>query len=152
LTMAAGVRLSSFVRGLGPVKKRKPPTEHEFRRFDALWAATARLAMIDYALSSYTIARCAHEAVALGEPSRMSRAFSMEASFLTTSPLRAFQTRAMTLLTKAEEHAARGEDAEHDSIFALGARAIISFYHGRFEDTWRLADLALERLRAHSPA
>jgi hypothetical protein len=149
--MAVGLRLASFVRGFRPKKRPTPPTELELRRFDALWAAASQLGMIDYALSSYTAARGAHDAVWIGEPSRMSRAFSMEASFCSTLPQRVFQRRAITLLGIAEAHARESDNAEYDSIFTIGARSIISFYGGSFRETWKLADLALERLRSHSP-
>jgi hypothetical protein len=107
--------------------------------------------MVDYALSNWATARCARDAVKLGEPSRMSRALSMEAAFSSLLPQKIFQRRAWTLVGMAEELALRGDDPERDSIFTLGARSIISFYNGRFADTWRLADLAMARLREHSP-
>jgi tetratricopeptide (TPR) repeat protein len=151
LRMATWLRLVSFVRSYRPKKRTSPPAEKDLRRFDALWAAGARLAMIDYSLSSYATARCAHDAVTLGEPSRMSRALAMEASFCSTLPQRIFQDRAQSLLRMAESHARDSEEPENASIFTIGARAIISFYSGKFRQTWELADLALERLQAHSP-
>jgi serine/threonine protein kinase len=151
LRKAAALRLASLVRGFGRRTRQQPPTDFELSRFDALWAANTRLAMIDYALCNYVTARCAYDSLKLGEPSRMSRALAMEASFSSILPQAIFQRRALSLLKSAEELARTGGGTEYDSIFALGSRAIISFYRGEFKETWQRADLALARLGALSP-
>lgn len=140
---AALLRLVALARGLTPKERTVQVADLELRRFDALWAANTRLAMIDYALCNYATARCALDSLRLGEPSRMSRALSMEASFCSLLPQPMFQKRADKLLQMAEHFATQGGDPEYDALFAVSARAIISFYRGRFEDTWRQADRAI---------
>jgi hypothetical protein len=151
LQKAALLRLTTLVRGLRPNQRAKEPDEIELRRFDALWAANTRLSMFDYALCTYATARCTLDALKLGEPSRLSRALSMEASYSSLLPQPFFQKRATRLLEMAEGFAAAGESSEYDRIFALGARSIISFYQGEFRRTWQLADAAIQRLREYSP-
>ncbi len=147
---AALLRLFALARGLTPKRRTEPAADLELRRFDALWAANTRLAMIDYALCNYATARCALDSLRLGEPSRMSRALSMEASFCSLLPQPLFQKRADTLLQMADGFAKEGGDPEYDALFAASARAIISFYRGQFEATWRKADRAIAGRRALS--
>src|SRR5207249_3058672 len=99
---ATALRLASLVRGFRHRRRREPPTDFELRRFDALWAANTRLAMVDYALCSYVTVRCALDSLKLAEPSRMSRALAMEASFSSILPQAVFQKRALSLLGMAE--------------------------------------------------
>jgi eukaryotic-like serine/threonine-protein kinase len=151
LRRATALRLASLVRGFRAQRPGTPPTDFELGRFDALWAANTRLAMIDYALCSYVTVRCAVDSTKLAEPSRMSRALGMEASFSSILPQGVFQKRSLSLLKMAEELAEGGGGTEYDSIFALSVRSIISFYRGQFKETWQQADSAIARLRALSP-
>jgi tetratricopeptide (TPR) repeat protein len=151
LRRATALRLLSLGRKLRSEPRRKAPTAFELRRFDALWGANTRLAMVDYALCSYATIRCALDASKLGEPSRMSRAIAMEASICSTLPYPMFQKRALELLGAAESLSSSEGSDEYDSTFALAARAIISFYRGDYDETWRRADEAISRLHKHSP-
>src|SRR5690606_37484557 len=90
LRKANKLRLLALFRGVEPRRDATALDELTLRRFDALFAANTRLAMIDYALCSYATARCAADAVRLGEPSRLSRALGMEAAFCSTLPQRFF--------------------------------------------------------------
>ncbi len=150
LRKATGLRLFSLLSGFRPRRGQAAPDEFQLSRFDALWSATTRLAMVDYALCNYAAARCARDAMQLNEPSRMSRALAMEASFSSMLPQPLFQRRARTLLTMAETFARSDSATPYDSTFALGARAIIDFYAGRYRQTWQQIDVAIARLRAHS--
>lgn len=151
LKRATGLRLLSLVQGYRARASSSPGSELELRRFDALWSVTTRLSMVDYALCSYAAARCAREAVRLNEPSRLSRALSMEASFSSLIPYAVFQRRALALLEQAERHARHETASPHDAIFTESARAVISFYRGEFRSTWQRSDAALARLRAELP-
>jgi tetratricopeptide (TPR) repeat protein len=151
LRRAAALRVLSLVRKLRTKPGRTRPSELELRRFDALWGANTRLAMVDYALCSYATIRCAIDASKLGEPSRMSRAIAMEASICSTLPAPTFQRRALELLEAAESLASEAGSNDYDSTFALAARAIISFYRGDYDETWRRADEAIARLHEHAP-
>jgi serine/threonine protein kinase/tetratricopeptide (TPR) repeat protein len=151
LRKATRLRLLALFRG---VRKRDPSSPLDaltLRRFDALFAANTRLAMIDYALCSYATARCATDAVKLGEPSRLSRALGMEAAFCSTLPQAFFQNRADKLHATAWELSGSSGSAGYDRVFAIAARAIISFYKGRYRQTWVDADEAQELFRRHSP-
>lgn len=152
LKKANTLRLFALFRGVQPKNDARPLDELTLRRFDALFAANTRLAMIDYALCSYATARCATDAVKLGEPSRMSRALGMEAAFCSTLPQGFFQKRANKLHSIAWELASVSDSSDYDRAFATAARSIISFYQGRYEQTWRDADEAQELYRKHSPA
>jgi tetratricopeptide (TPR) repeat protein len=151
LRKAAGLRMLSLVQGFRPRARRAPPSDLELRRFDALWGANTRLAMVDYALCSYATIRCARDSLKLGEPSRMSRALGMEASLCSTMPYPMFQKRALALLAQAEELAKGPGTTPYDSTFALMVRAIIGFYRGEFRSSWRAADEALTGLSRQHP-
>jgi tetratricopeptide (TPR) repeat protein len=151
LRRAGALRLLSLGKALSPKPRAKKPSALELRRFDALWGANTRLAMVDFALCSYATIRSARDAVKLGEPSRMSRAIAMEASICSTLPYPMFQKRALELLGTAEALANGEGGSDYDSTFALAARAIISFYRGDYDETWRRADEAVARLHRHSP-
>jgi serine/threonine protein kinase/tetratricopeptide (TPR) repeat protein len=151
LRKAALLRLGSLVHGYRSQPGRAPATERELQRFDALWAASSRLSIVDYALSSWATARCATDSVQLQEPSRMSRAITLEASFCCLVPLQAFQKRVATLLQMAEELASKSQTPEYDATFIMGSRSVMHFYNGRFREAWHYADLAMEGLRACAP-
>lgn len=151
LRKAAGLRMLSLAQGFRARSRREAPTDLELRRFDALWGANTRLAMVDYALCSYATIRCARDALKLGEPSRMSRALGMEASLCSTLPYPIFQKRSLALLAQAEELAKGPGGTPYDTTFALMVRSIIGFYRGQFRESWRAADEALAWLHRHMP-
>ena len=109
-------------------------TAHDLRRFDALWSTTTRLAMVDYALTSYSIARCASDSLRLGDISRMVCALSLEGAHLTTLPLAIFQRRADRLLALAAELNQR-ESTPYDDAFLRGSRAVAHCFRCQFRDT-----------------
>lgn len=152
LRNATRLRLVALFRRVKPKVDKHPKDELALRRFDALFAANTRLAMIDYALCSYATARCATDAQTLGEPSRLSRALGMEAAFCSTLPQAFFQRRANKLHAVAWELATESGSPEYDRMFALAARSIIGFYQGRYKQTWLDADEAQELFRKYSPA
>ncbi|HEX5101130.1 MAG TPA: protein kinase [Polyangiaceae bacterium] len=151
LRKAAGLRMLSLAQGFKARTRREAPSDLELRRFDALWGANTRLAMVDYALCSYATIRCARDSLRLGEPSRMSRALGMEASLCSTLPYPIFQKRALSLLARAEALAKGPGGTPYDSTFALMVRAIIGFYRGEFREAWQNADRALTWLHANLP-
>ncbi len=109
-------------------------TPHELRRFDALWSTTTRLAMVDYALTSYSIARCASDSLRLGDVSRMVCALSLEGAHLTTLPLPIFQRRADRLLALAAELNQR-ESRPYDDAFLRASRAVAHCFRCEFRHT-----------------
>ena len=146
LRKALALRVSSFVMGVRPSKRKRPPTAIELRRFDALWAADTRLAMVDYALCNYATIRCVHDALKLGDPSRMSRALALEAAFCATLPQPVFQQRAESLHQKACELAKDPRATQYEATFCKATRAVISLYSCRFGETWRMADESIAEL------
>lgn len=146
LTKATALRLAAMVRSLQPRARQDPPSSLELARFDALWAANARLAMVDYALCNYATIRSVYDALALAEPSRMCRALGMEAAYCSTLPQAVFQRRSRALMFRAAELAQDERASAADRTFIKSIRAITSFYFGRFRETWQLADECLSEL------
>lgn len=143
---ALALRVVSMLRGTRPSERKTPPSALELRRFDALWAADTRLAMVDYALCNYATIRCVEDSLKLADPSRMSRALGMEAAFCSTLPVPVFQKRATALVQYAVDLANGPSATPYDVTLCKSVQAIIAFYTGRFRETWQLADEAIAEL------
>jgi len=152
LARATLLRLGSALRGVPSRPSRSSePSARELLRFDALWSASIRLSMIDYALSSYAVARSAADALRIGEPSRLTRALALEATNLATLPLPGFSRRADALF-RLSEQVAREQPNDYDAAFLAAARGVTACFRAQFRDSVRYMDQALELLQAERQA
>src|SRR5690606_29224096 len=151
LLQATLLRLRFFGRRLRPRQAlQRRSSERDRLRFDTVWSAGVRLAMIDYAASSYASARCFADAFALGDRSRAMWAAALEAANLVSLPLAAFQRRADRLFAFSESLADVGAEP-YDRAFVLAARGVAECFRSNFRQSLSCLDGAMALLRASSP-
>ncbi len=151
LRKATLLRLASLARRMHQAgEPDEAPSELSLQRFDALWATGMRISMFDHTRSSYAVIRCALDAVALGDRSRLTRALSLEAANLATIPAALFQTRADQLLERARSLEQRGV-TDYDRAFVRAAGGIVSAFRGQYKESLAALDWAIAHLRATVP-
>lgn len=151
LLQAMLLRVRHFARPLRPPQTFcRELRERERLRFDTVWSAGIRLAMIDYAASSYASARCFADALALRDRSRAMWASALEAINLVTLPHAVFQRRADRLFAFAEALSEAGAEP-YDRAFVLAARGVAECFRSNFRKSLSCLDGAIALLRASSP-
>ncbi|MDQ2642681.1 MAG: AAA family ATPase, partial [Myxococcota bacterium] len=153
LLEATWLRFAMVARGVRlPAARDTAPSARELLRFDTLWSTSIRVSMIDYTLSSYGVARCAVDALALGEPSRMACALALEATNLATLPLPLFGRRADELFKLAERLLESAQTRNYDRAFLLGAYGVTACFRSDFAACVRFVDQARALLEAAGEA
>lgn len=152
INRATMLRVYSLLRG---VKAKPMPADEKsveaLRRFDALWAAGIRLSMIDHTFTSYSTIRCALDALAIGEPTRLVCALAGEAGNLAAVPNGVMQRRADALLALTDELLERESMPPYPRCFVRACRAVVAAFRGRHAETVELMDSAIEEFRAAAP-
>jgi hypothetical protein len=146
------LRLSSFFRSLkSPAVGQDSYDELALRRFDALFAMGHRLSMVDHTFTTYASIRCALDAVQLGEPIRLLRAFATEGVNLSTVPARPFQKRADQLMARARELAEADGDP-YEKAYVRGALGAVEAFRGQFRASLTSMDWAIQAVKSSNRA
>lgn len=144
LRWAMGLKLRTFMRSLDvPLRPEAEVPERLLERFDALWAVTMRICMVNHVQTGYLAVRCLEAALETREPSRVALALSLEAAALCMVPMELFQKRADAMLTLAETLTKRTGGAYERALMlsGMGAR---EWLRGRFEGSVTLMDEAAD--------
>jgi tetratricopeptide (TPR) repeat protein len=120
-------------------------TAEERLRVDTAWAVGAGLSGVDLIRGAHAQTRSLLLALDLGEPYRVMRALSLEASLVATAGPRV-RARAEALLVESERLAAQ-LDRPHATALAHGARGVVAWFMGEFADAVEACDRATVILR-----
>jgi eukaryotic-like serine/threonine-protein kinase len=147
LRWALALRFKSLFRDLEVEARSAAETPQPLLdRFDALWAVSMRLTMLNHTRTSYFAARCLVDALSAREPSRLVLGLSLEAPNLTMVPSAFFQKRADRMLTLAAE-LAEGTGKPYDRAIVLAGRAATQWLRGGWRASLDLMDAASELIR-----
>jgi eukaryotic-like serine/threonine-protein kinase len=150
LSWALGLRLKSLLKKLAVPTRAEhevPPVLNE--RFDAVWAVSMRLTMVNHTRTSYFAARCLMSALEAREPSRMVLGLSLEAPNVAMVPAAFFQKRADRMLDIAQG-LADGTGKAYDRAIVLSGRGATEWLRGRWRPALEMMDQASELIRRSS--
>ncbi|MEM9194709.1 MAG: protein kinase, partial [Myxococcota bacterium] len=115
------------------------------QRIDTCWSAISGLAMVDQIRGADFQARHLLFALRAGDPYRIARAMSLEASHLAS--LGRGHTRRVTELLDRAESLARQENHPHALGLAIGARASVAYLFANWREAYRFGTEAQDVLR-----
>lgn len=146
LLWATGLKLKTFMRPLNV--KLRPAHEvprQLLERFDALWAVTMRICMINHVQTGYLAVRCLEAALETREASRLALGMSLEAAALSMLPSGVFQRRAQAMLRMAEQLAA--ECGDYERALMLSGKGAHDWLRGDFVGALAHMDAASDLVR-----
>jgi hypothetical protein len=151
-TIRAAFRISlanrvPFLIGVRRFKVRPnvEPSPQALMRIDTLWAASKGLLMMDFVVGDAMFTWYMREAAALGEPARLLRAMTTEATVLANLG-RPWSLRRGAALLRDAEDLQRGSTDPYDRFVVETARSIFDFNCGRWREA---AEGALEAVTLH---
>ncbi len=124
-------RAQVFVRGTAPRVRPDRPGAAELRQIDLCWTVAHGLSLIDTLAGADFQSRHLLLALRAGEPYRLARALSLEASYLAV--LRGSGARAERMLAAARAAAGRS-GAPHAAALVEVARCVAAFFRGRYPE------------------
>ncbi|HEX2877667.1 MAG TPA: protein kinase [Polyangiaceae bacterium] len=150
LSWALGLRLKSLLKKLDvPTRGELEVPQALNERFDAVWAVSMRLTMVNHTRTSYFAARCLMSALEAREPSRMVLGLSLEAPNVAMVPATFFQRRADRMLDIAQG-LADGTGKPYDRAIVLSGRGATEWLRGRWQSALELMDQASDLIRRSS--
>ncbi len=129
-------------RPAGPAR----PDPEALPWLDACWSVCTSLGFVRPMHTDALAMRHLHRALALGDPSRLCRAFALEASFEASIGGALFRARAARLIDVAFD-LARETGTPYDHAWSLSSAGLIAFVGTRWREALALHDRSLASLR-----